>query len=93
MIKAIQDRIVVKEIVTGDKTKSGIILSGTNEKSTMGEVLSVGPGIHDTKNKFIVPSVAEGDKIIFVQGAGESVEVEKQKFLILRETDIIAIVG
>lgn len=92
MIKAKQDRILVKEIDVENITLGGIILPNSAEKSVVGEVLSVGPGAYNDKDQFIVPGVCEGDKVIFIQGAGEKVEIEKQYFLFLRESEIIAVV-
>lgn len=92
-IKPIQDRIVVKEFETEKKSPGGLFLAGNAaDKPSQGVVLAVGPGTYTDKGKLVVPGVNEGDKVLFIQGAGQTVEVENEKFRILQEVEILAIV-
>lgn len=92
-IKPILDRIVVKEIETEKKSPGGLILAGSAaDKPNQGIVVGVGPGTYKDDGKFCVPGVNEGDKVLFVQGAGQVVKVDDEEFRILQEVDILAIV-
>jgi chaperonin GroES len=92
-IKPIQDKIVVKETEVEQKSPGGLILAGNAaDKPNRGEVLAVGPGVVAKDGKLLVPGVNPGDKILFVQGAGQTVKVEDTEYRILQETDILAII-
>lgn len=92
-IKPLGDRVVIKVLESEEKTKSGIVLPDTaKEKPQQGKVLAVGSGeIIDGKK---VPlEVKEGDKVIFSKYAGTEVKIDGEEYLILRQSDILAIVG
>jgi chaperonin GroES len=74
-------------------TPSGIVLPETaKEKPQKGEVLSVGPGARDEDGKRIAMDVRVGDKVLFAKYAGTEIKIDNEKLLILRESDILAIV-
>ncbi len=90
-IKPLGDRIVIKVLEKEEKTKGGIVLPDTaKEKPQKGEVLAVGSGeIIDGKK---VPlEVKVGDKVIFSKYAGTEVKLDDEEYLILRQSDILAI--
>jgi len=92
-IKPIQDRIVIKEIETEKKSPGGLILAGSAaDKPNQGVVIAVGPGKYSDNGTFTVPGVNEGDKVLFVQGAGQVVKVEDEEYRILQEVEILAVV-
>ncbi|HLB63321.1 MAG TPA: co-chaperone GroES [Anaerolineales bacterium] len=91
-LKPLADRLVVKPLEGEEVTPSGIVLPETaKEKPQKGEVLSVGPGARDDEGKRIVMDVRVGDKVLFAKYAGTEVKIENDKLLILRESDILAI--
>jgi chaperonin GroES len=92
-IKPILDRIVVKEIETEKKSPGGLILAGSAaDKPNQGIVVAVGPGTYLETGTFVVPGVSEGDRVLFVQGAGQVVKLEDEEYRILQEVEILAIV-
>jgi chaperonin GroES len=92
-IKPLGDRIVVKPLEGEEKTPSGIILPETaKEKPQEGEVLAVGPGRYDDKGKRIALDVAAGDTVLFAKYAGTEIKIKDQKYLILKESDVLGIV-
>jgi len=91
-IKPLGDRIVIKVVENEEKTKSGIVLPDTaKEKPQEGEVLAIGSGeIIDGKK---VPlEVKVGDRIIFSKYAGTEIKLDGEEYLILRQSDVLAIV-
>jgi chaperonin GroES len=92
-LKPLGDRVVIKPLEQEEVTPSGIVLPETaKEKPQKGEVLSVGPGARDEDGKRIVMDVKAGDKVLFAKYAGTEIKIESEKLLILRESDILAIV-
>lgn len=91
-IKPLADRVVVKVLESEEKTKSGIVLPDTaKEKPQQGKVMAAGPGRYENGQK-IPMSVKEGDIVIFAKYAGTEVKLDGEEYLILKETDILAIV-
>lgn len=92
-IKPLGDRVVLKQAEAEEKTKSGIILAGNaKEKPIEAEVVAVGPGkVEDGKK--IEMNVKVGDKVIYSKYAGTEVKFDGQEYIIVREEDILAIVG
>ncbi|TYP54237.1 co-chaperone GroES [Thermosediminibacter litoriperuensis] len=91
-IRPLGDRIVIKVLEKEEKTKGGIVLPDTaKEKPQKGEVIAVGTGeIIDGKK---VPlEVKVGDKIIFSKYAGTEVKLDDEEYLILRQSDVLAII-
>ena len=91
-LRPLQDRVIVKQNEAEEKTKSGIVLPDTaKEKPTKGKVISVGPGKLDDKGKPMELGVRVGDTVYYGKYSGTDIEVDGQKFVILRETDILGI--
>ena len=86
------DRVVLKQSTPEEKTKSGIILtSQTQEKPQQAEVIAVGPGgVVDGKE--VTMQVKAGDKVIYSKYAGNEVKLDGQEYIILRQSDILAII-
>jgi len=93
MIKPLGDRVVLETIEKEEKTASGIVLPETaKEKPQEGRIVSVGTGRVDEKGNRIPLEVKEGDRVIFSKYAGTEVKYGEKEYLILRESDILAIV-
>lgn len=91
-LKPLGDRLVVKPIEEEEVTPSGIVLPETaKEKPQKGEVLAIGPGARDEAGKRIAMDVAVGDKVLYAKYGGTEVKIDGEKLLILRESDILAI--
>ena len=91
-IKPLADRLVVKPLEEEEVTPSGIVLPETaKEKPQRGEVLAVGPGARDDQGKRIPMEVSVKDKVLFAKYAGTEIKLDDEKLLILRESDILAI--
>lgn len=92
-IKPLGDRVVVEPVEREQTTASGIILPETaKEKPQEGNVLAVGPGRRDDSGKRLEMDVAVGDSVLFAKYAGTEIKLGDQKLLILKESDILAIV-
>jgi len=86
------DRVVIRQLEAEETTKSGIVLPGTaKEKPQQAEVVAVGPGgVVDGKE--IKMEVKPGDKVIYSKYAGTEVKLEEDEFIIVRQSDILAVV-
>ena len=86
------DRVILKMVEAEETTKSGIILTGTaKEKPSIAEVISVGPG-GNVDGKDVVMTVKVGDRVITSQYAGSKVTLENVEYIVVRQSDILAIV-
>ena len=93
-LKPLGDRLLVKPIEQEEKTASGIILPETaKEKPQEGEVLAVGPGSRKEDGERIAMDVAVGNRVLYAKYAGTEIKMDGAKYLILRESDVLAIVG
>lgn len=91
-LKPLADRVVIKMVEVEETTKSGIILTGAaKEKPQVAEVISVGPG-GNVDGKDIVMHVKAGDKVITSKYSGTEVKVDGNEFIIVRQSDILAVV-
>lgn len=91
-IKPLGDRVVIKMLETEETTKSGIVLPGSaKEKPQMAEILAVGPG-GMVDGKEVVMEVNVGDHVIYSKYAGTEVKVADDEYIIVRQSDILAIV-
>jgi len=91
-LKPLGDRLVVKPLEDEEVTPSGIVLPETaKEKPQKGEVLAVGPGARDDDGKRIEMDVSVGDKVLFAKYGGTEIKMDGDKLLILRESDVLAI--
>ncbi len=92
-LKPLGSRVVVEPIEQEEVTAGGIVLPETaKEKPQKGVILSVCPGDRDEDGKRIPMDVKEGDTVLFAKYAGTEIKVEGKKLLILRESDLLAIV-
>jgi chaperonin GroES len=93
-LKPLGDRLIVEPTEREEVTASGIVLPETaKEKPQKGKVLAVGPGRRDEEGKRIPMDVKEGDRVLFAKYAGTEVKLEPdRKVLVLKESDILAIV-
>ncbi|AUS98389.1 co-chaperone GroES [Clostridium thermosuccinogenes] len=91
-VKPLGARVLLKEVETEETTKSGIVLpSNAKEKPYLAEVIEVGPGeIKDGKE--IKMQVKKGDKVLYSKYAGTEVKLDDQKYLIVRQDDILAVI-
>ena len=91
-IKPLFDRVVIKNVEAEETTKSGIILtSSAKEKPQMAEVLAVGPG-GMVDGKEVTMAVKVGQKVIYSKYAGTEVKLEDQEYILVRQSDILAVV-
>ncbi|MBL4933368.1 MULTISPECIES: co-chaperone GroES [Clostridium] len=91
-VKPLGDRVVIKRLEAEEKTKSGIVLTGTaKEKPQEAEVVAVGPGAVVDGNR-IPMEVKVGDKVLFSKYAGTEVKLDGEEYTILKQDDILAIV-
>jgi chaperonin GroES len=92
-LKPLGNRVVVEPLEQEEITAGGIVLPETaKEKPQKGRVLSVGPGDRDEDGERIPMDVGVGDQVLFAKYAGTEIKVEGKKLLILRETDLLAII-
>ena len=92
-LKPLGNRVVVEPLEEEEVTAGGIVLPETaKEKPQKGTVLAVGPGERDENGKRIPLDVNEGDRVLFAKYAGTEVKVDGKKLLILRESDLLAII-
>jgi len=88
------DRVLVKRVEEESKTKGGIIIPDTaKEKPQEGEVVAVGPGARDDSGKVQPLELKAGDKILFGKWSGTEVKIDGQDLLIMKESDIMGVVG
>ena len=91
-LKPLGDRIIVKRLEAETKTKGGIIIpDSAKEKPSEGKVVAVGAGALNTEGKLIPMTVKEGDIIFFAKWGGTEVKVEGEDYIILKESDVLAI--
>ncbi len=91
-IKPLFDRVVIKNVEAEETTKSGIILtSAAKEKPQMAEILAVGPG-GMVDGKEVVMQVKPGQKVIYSKYAGTEVKLDGEEVIIVRQSDILAVV-
>lgn len=92
-LRPLGSRVIVRPLQSEEKTPSGIIIPDTaKEKPKRGEVIAVGSGKRLKNGKTVPLDVMVGDKVIFSEYAGDEVEVNGEKYLIMDESDILAIV-
>ncbi|ARO68071.1 co-chaperone GroES [Xylella fastidiosa subsp. pauca] len=93
-IKPLHDRIVVKPIEADEVSPGGIVIpDSAKEKSTKGEVIAIGAGKPLDNGNVRTPCVKVGEKVIYGQYAGSTYKAEGVEYKVLREDDILAIIG
>ena len=92
-LRPLHDRVVVKRLEQETKTASGIVIpDAAAEKPDQGEVLAVGPGKRNDKGDFIALNVKVGDRVLFGKYSGQTVKVDGDELLVMREEDLFAVV-
>lgn len=92
--RPLHDRVLVRRVESEEKTPGGIIIPDTaQEKPSQGEVLAVGSGTKAEDGKVTPLDVKKGDRILFGQWSGSEVKVDGEELLIMKESDILGILG
>jgi chaperonin GroES len=93
-IKPLGERVVIKVIENEVTTKSGIVLPDTaKEKPQLGEVLAVGSGKLLDNGQRVAVDVKVGDRVLFAKYAGTEVKLDGEEYMVLKESDVLAVVG
>ena len=92
-IKPLHDRVIVERIEAESKTAGGIIIpDSAKEKPSEGLVISVGEGLRDDHGKRITLDVKKGDRVLFAKWGGAEVKIDGKELIILKESDILALI-
>jgi chaperonin GroES len=92
--RPLHDRVVVRRLESEERTSGGIIIPDTaKEKPQQGEVVAVGPGARNEKGELVALDVKAGDKVLFGKWSGTEVKIDGQDLLIMKESDVMGIVG
>lgn len=94
MVKPLADRVLVRPIEMAEVKKGGIIIPDTaKEKPVEGEIIEIGPGRLTEEGKKIPMEIKKGDRILYGKYSGTEVSVDGTEYLIMRESDIFAIIS
>jgi len=92
-IRPLYDRVMVKRLDSEDRTTGGLYIPDTaKEKPSQGHVMAVGPGKLSEEGKRLAPDVKVGDKVLYGKYSGTDITLDGEEFLILRESDVLAVV-
>ena len=92
--RPLHDRVVVRRLDSEEKTKGGIIIPDTaKEKPSEGVIEAVGPGARDESGKIVALDVKVGDRVLFGKWSGTEVKLDGKDLLIMKETDIMGVIG
>ncbi|PRD41809.1 co-chaperone GroES [Phyllobacterium phragmitis] len=92
--RPLHDRVVVRRVESEEKTAGGIIIPDTaKEKPQEGEIVAVGAGARDDAGKLVPLDVKEGDRVLFGKWSGTEVKISGEDLLIMKESDILGIIG
>lgn len=92
-VRPLHDRVLVERIEAESKTAGGIIIPDTaKEKPAEGKVVAVGEGLRDDHGKRVALDVKKGDRVLFAKWGGTEVKVDGQELIIMKESDILAII-
>ncbi|ODA67193.1 10 kDa chaperonin 5 [Methyloligella halotolerans] len=92
--RPLHDRVVVKRLEEEQKTKGGIIIpDSAAEKPQTGEIVAAGPGARGEDGKVQALDVKVGDKVVFGKWSGTEVKIDDQELLIMKESDIMGVLG
>ena len=92
-IRPLHDRVLIERIEAQAKTAGGIIIPDTaKEKPSEGKVVAVGKGGRDESGKVVALDVKVGDKVLFAKWGGAEVKVDGKELIILKESDILAVI-
>ena len=93
-VRPLQDRILVRRVEEVEKTRGGIIIPDTaQEKPMEGEVIAVGPGARNEQGAIVALDVKAGDRVLFGKWSGTEVKLDGEELLIMKESDIMGVVG
>ena len=93
-IKPLGERVVIKKLEAEEKTKSGIVLTGTaKERPQEAEVVAVGPGVYTQNGDLLPVSVKAGDVVVYNSYSGQEVEENGIKYFIISDNDILCVVN
>ena len=93
-VKPLADRLLVRRVDEAETQKGGIIIPDTaKEKPLQGEVVAVGPGRLTDDGKRVAPEVKKGDRILIGKYSGTEVKIDGNEYVILREDDVLAVMG
>ncbi|AOF91995.1 MULTISPECIES: co-chaperone GroES [Rhizobiaceae] len=92
--RPLHDRVVVRRVESEAKTKGGIIIPDTaKEKPQEGEIVAVGSGARDESGKVVPLDVKAGDRVLFGKWSGTEVKLDGEDLLIMKEADIMGVIG
>ena len=92
--RPLHDRILVRRIESDERTKGGIIIPDTaKEKPQEGEIIAVGNGVRDDKGALVALDVKAGDRVLFGKWSGTEVKLNGEDLLIMKESDIMGVIG
>ena len=92
--KPLHDRVLVRRVQSDEKTKGGLIIpDSAKEKPQEGEVLAIGTGLRNDRGDLIPLEVSVGDRILFGKWSGTEIRLDGEDLLIMKESDILGIVG
>jgi chaperonin GroES len=92
-LRPLADRVIVKRLENETKTASGIVIPDTAaEKPDQGEVLAVGPGRKNDKGDLVAMNIKIGDRVLFGKYSGQTVKVDGDELLVMKEDDLFAVV-
>ena len=92
-LRPLHDRVIVKRLENETKTASGIVIpDNAAEKPDQGEVLAVGPGKRNEKGDFVALNIKVGDRVLFGKYSGQTVKVDGDELLVMREEDLFAVI-
>ena len=92
--RPLHDRVLVKRVESDTKTKGGIIIPDTaQEKPMEGKVISVGSGMRGEDGKLVALDVKKGDRILFGKWSGTEIKVGGEDLIIMKESDVLGILG
>ena len=93
-IRPLHDRVIIMRLESERTTASGIVIpDNAAEKPDQGEVVAVGPGRRDEAGKLIEMGVKVGDRVLFGKYSGQSVKIDGEEFLVMREEDIMGVLA
>ena len=93
-LRPLHDRVVVQRVESEEKTKGGIIIPDTaKEKPAEGEIIAVGSGTRDDKGALVALDVKVGDRVLFGKWSGTEVKLDGVDLLIMKESDIMGVIG
>jgi chaperonin GroES len=92
-VKPLADRVVIKALEDTEQMRGGLYIPDTaKEKPQQGEIVAVGPGRYDD-GKLVPMTVSVGDKVLYGKYSGTEVTIENEQYLILRESDVLAVIS